>query len=166
MTLSPYDVPDPRVEGGVSIVRSSGPGGQHRNKVETKVTLTHTQTDTSAQAGERRSQGENKRVALQRLRFTLAVEHRCPVPPGDVRSELWRSRVKGGKIIVSPTHHDLAPMLAEALDVLSACHLDFKKAATRLECTPSQLIKMLKKHPPAFQRANADRTEHSLGPLK
>ena len=62
--------------------RSSGPGGQHRNKVETKITIKHTPTGISAQAGERRSQGENKRVAVFRLRTALAVGHRCGVPMG------------------------------------------------------------------------------------
>ena len=62
--------------------RSGGPGGQHRNKVETKVTITHTETGLAGIASERRSAKDNKRVALKRLRLRLATELRTPVPDG------------------------------------------------------------------------------------
>lgn len=145
--------------------RSSGPGGQHRNKVETKVTLTHEATGVSAQAGERRRAEDNKRVALFRLRLALAVAVRRPVPIGDVRSELWKSRCRGGRISVNPDHRDYPALLAEALEVIEACGLDAKKAALRLECSASQLIKLVKDHPPAIERWNRQRAERGLHAL-
>ncbi|MCH8271318.1 MAG: peptide chain release factor-like protein [Planctomycetes bacterium] len=146
--------------------RSSGPGGQHRNKVETKITIQHTPTGISAQAGERRSQGENKRVAVFRLRTALAVGRRCPVPMGDANSDLWRSRVRSGRIAVNQTHRDFPAMLAEAMDMLADCRHDHKQAANRLQCTPSQLVKLFKKHPPAMERVNRDRAELGLTALR
>ncbi|MFL5344923.1 MAG: peptide chain release factor-like protein [Hyalangium sp.] len=50
---------------------ASGPGGQHRNKTESGVRLTHPPTELSVSATERRSQIQNKGVALERLREGL-----------------------------------------------------------------------------------------------
>jgi peptide chain release factor-like protein len=150
----------------VSKGRSSGPGGQHRNKVSTHITITHTPTGVTAQAGERRSAKENQSVAIKRLRYTLAIEIRVPVPAGDIRSELWKSRCHKNKISCSTNHLDHPSMIAEALDVLEDAGFDPSKASTRLECSNSQLIKLIASHPPAFVYLNAQRAKHKLHPLK
>lgn len=46
---------------------ASGPGGQHRNKVETGVRLTHRPSGISVTATERRSQHANREVAFERM---------------------------------------------------------------------------------------------------
>lgn len=50
---------------------ASGPGGQHRNTTASGVRLAHPPTELSVTATERRSQVQNKGVALERLREGL-----------------------------------------------------------------------------------------------
>jgi protein subunit release factor B len=50
-----------------TFARSSGPGGQHVNKVSTAVTLRHRPSGVSVTAQDSRSQAVNRRLARERL---------------------------------------------------------------------------------------------------
>jgi ribosome-associated protein len=55
----------------IETYRSSGPGGQRKNKVETAVRLKHLPSGMTVVATEHRSQVENRRLAFERLRKRL-----------------------------------------------------------------------------------------------
>lgn len=150
----------------LQFVRRSGPGGQHRNKVSTAVVLLHKPTGVKAEANERRSQAENRAVALFRLRVRLALEVRVKREPASVPSPLWQSRASGGRIAVSPTHDDFPAMLAEALDTLADCEFDPKPACDKLGCSSSQLVKFLQKEPQAIAQVNRQRQQRGSHPLQ
>jgi len=59
---------------------ASGPGGQHRNKVETGVRLIHRPSGTRVTATERRSQTENRERAFERMAARLDRMQRTPKP--------------------------------------------------------------------------------------
>ena len=53
-------------------IRSSGPGGQHVNKVSSAVRAKHIPTGVQALVSESRSQHQNKKLAINRLKEQLA----------------------------------------------------------------------------------------------
>jgi protein subunit release factor A len=69
----------------MTFFKSPGPGGQHKNKTESGVRLFHRPTGIIVTATERRSQSQNRAVALERLQTRLENFYRKPAPRVDTR---------------------------------------------------------------------------------
>jgi RF-1 domain len=143
--------------------RASGPGGQNRNKVETSVQIEFLPNKIIASASERRTQNENRKVALQRLRCKLAVEIQMTAArDGQLEQELhasetWLQYCRGGRVDIAETNSDWPTVLAELIGILKHCDWNLSEAAKLLESSSSQLVKLLKKCPPAFKLLNEER---------
>lgn len=81
----------------VDVFLGSGPGGQHRNKTESAVRLRHGPSGLTVCATERRSQLQNKRAALGRLRRRLLEAIQVPKqrqPTKPTRASIQRRLVR------------------------------------------------------------------------
>ncbi|HAU07717.1 MAG: Peptide chain release factor 2, RF-2 [Candidatus Yanofskybacteria bacterium GW2011_GWF1_44_227] len=84
----------------IDTYRSSGPGGQNVNKLETAVRVTHTPTGISVAVQSERSQAQNKEKAIQVLYSKLSkkVEEKNAKEISDLRAEPgsieWGSQIR------------------------------------------------------------------------
>lgn len=151
----------------VTFGRGSGPGGQHRNKVETAVFVTHVPTGVKATAAERRSQGQNRHVAQRRLRTKLAITVRTTIRMNRFRpSALWVQRRQGKALPVNARNRDYPALLAEAMDVVTAMTFDVGGAAGVFGVSMSQLAKLLGREPAALAWVNRGREARGLPKLR
>jgi ribosome-associated protein len=67
-------------EAEISFYKSSGPGGQKKNKTESSVRLRHPPSGVTVIASEQRSQAQNRELAFKRLQRKLAALNRVPKP--------------------------------------------------------------------------------------
>ena len=83
----------------VDTFRSGGAGGQHQNKVESGVRLTHLPTGIVVASRRHRSQHRNREEALARLEAALEARTRTPKPriPTSVPEHEKRKRLDAKK---------------------------------------------------------------------
>ena len=79
--------------------RGTGPGGQNKNKVETRVTATHVPSGAKVVCDVERTQGQNKRLALALLQARVVTEARRKAQQADAltRKEQVGSGMRGDK---------------------------------------------------------------------
>jgi len=177
MSLVFVDAPHPAVlaptellaECGLRAQRRSGPGGQHRNKTSSGVFLHHEPTGIVAEATERRSQADNRAVALQRLRFRLAVEVRTvSALDGPVVAEECKLResLLGNSMKMNDDNQAKPGALALVLNDIHASGGQPSAVSPFWETTTSAIVRLIRSHPPAFTLLNAIRSHHGRRALK
>ena len=140
LELPPEDV---QRDCAVTHTKGSGPGGQHRNKVQTAVVLKHRPTGLTGSASGSRSQTQNAAAALFRLRLRFALELRTALALDAPTTELWARRRKGTKVVCNEKHEDFPALLAEALNHVEASE-NVGAAAARLGVSTNNLVALLK----------------------
>jgi len=148
----------------VETYRASGPGGQHRNKRDSAVRLTHKPTGVVVTATERRSQHENRRRAIKRLRKAIALEVREKVrtPSDALRTVLadpaWpRASRRSSAYLVAA---------AGILDRLAADCGKVSEAAKRLGVSTASVTKFLSLDSDLLAAANRIRRRFGHKPLR
>src|SRR5688572_33121522 len=104
MIILPESNEDLLRECEVETFRSSGPGGQHVNKTESAVRLTHILSGIVVTSRQERSQHRNKALCLQKLRKKVAKLNDRPakrVPtriPPSARNRNLEAKARRGQV--------------------------------------------------------------------
>ena len=150
----------------VETYRASGPGGQHRNKTESAVRLTHRPTGVVATATERRSQHENRHRALVRLRRAIALEVREALPAGAPCDVLAGALGDAAWPRISQKSPIYLVMAAQVLDHLEVAGGRVSDMAERLGASTASLVKFLSLDDDLWQVANRIRQRFGEKPLR
>ncbi|PWA82506.1 peptide chain release factor class I/class II, Double-stranded RNA-binding domain protein [Artemisia annua] len=159
----------------VDTYKSSGPGGQHRNKRETAVRLKHIPTGIIAQASEDRSQHKNRASALVRLRSLLALKVRNTVDPETYTPPLEllqilpaKSTIRGSECgsQIGPNNPKFALGMQALLDLIFAVEGSVADAAKKLGLSTGALSRLILSDDSLRQAVNEFRTSKGMKPLK
>ena len=153
-------------------LRVSGPGGQHRNRRDTAVRLTHGPTGLVAQASEQRSQLRNRHEALWRLRAAIALEQRRPValeqytPPAALEAILPPVPGRKARDRIGPKHRDYWTGVQALLDLFVAVGGSVSETAERVGLSTGALSRVLVGDPRLLRAVNGWRESHGMRLLR
>ena len=159
----------------VQIYKSSGPGGQHRNKVSSAVRVRHKATGVAAHGDESRSQHDNKRMAVRRLRMNMACRLRRPVDRGSAVPSLvgeciFIPRGKGQtpqpRLKIGRRDQRFWAVVAYLLDVLEEFDGRLSEAAEHVGITTSNFADTLQCERHLLAAAQQIRKAHGHASLK
>ena len=159
----------------VDVYKASGPGGQHRNKVSSAVRVRHRPTGVMAHGDDSRSQHENKRLALRRLRITIACRIRRPVgqdapAPPAVGECLFTARggPNKGKRRLEVGRRDARywQVAAHLLDLLEFRQGRLSEAAASLGIATANFADVLRQDRHVLAAAQDIRKRHGHGPIR
>ena len=160
--LAPYALPDAALLAAcrVETFRAGGPGGQHVNRTESAVRLTHAASGTVVQVQDHRERRRNHGEALQRLRLRLALAVR-----GCAQREWLDRHRQGRQLKLGAQAQEYHLVVAVALDALDSHAGSLAGAAEGLGVSSSQLARLLTADKEVHAAANALRARHGQGAL-
>jgi hypothetical protein len=145
--------------------RASGPGGRKRDTTDSAVRLTHRPTGVSVTASESRSQHENRRRALKRLRQAIAMGVR-ETPPAKPGPALREAVADPAWPRLSPKSEDYLPAAAEVLDRLADRDGRISEVAEAVGTSTASLVKFLSLDDDLWQAAGRIRAKAGQKPLR
>ena len=131
-----------------------GRGGQKKNKTSSAVRLILRGTSIQASASEDRQQSVNKKRALRRLRFEIALKMRETFIP-------WK-----GDWNINEKNSDFPLLAASLLDGLDECNFQVSDLAKNLNKSTSALIKVLQKSQLVWRFINEERQKRGMKTLR
>lgn len=139
-------------------MRGTGPGGQKRNKTSSAARVTHLESGLSAFDDVTRSQHQNLKHALDKLRGEIAVN----LLPGEGESAPGIPLAP----VPKPNSRNYFLWLGRIFDALLATDFQMPEAAARFECSPSHLIRIVAKDEFAWQKLAEARQRRKMTPLR
>jgi len=104
----------------IRVTKGSGPGGQHRNKVETCVIVTHIPTGITERCQDSRSQWQNKQLAKEKV--MQRVERLKEQEKHTKQNEIRKKLIQNPKIIRTYSY-----LRNEVIDHRTKKHYDLNK---------------------------------------
>ena len=157
----------------------SGPGGQHRNRTASGVFVTfrghgdagEVPAAITAEATEQRNQHRNRVVAINRLRYVLAVSLRTGSPLDETKEEnsfeqQVRDRFQKHSLKLAEDNPDKPAVVAMLLNDLHAAGGQPSLVAPVWGVSTSRLVGCLKTCPSAWTLLNRIRDHHGRRGLK
>lgn len=144
--------------------RGSGPGGQKRNKTESAVRLRHAPSGITVQSDDTRSQHQNRRRALARLRERIALTLRHEIDPATWKPPESLARLLQGA--VGRNNPDYLPAVAALLDLFVAVGCSVRDAAQHLGIGTGALSRRLLADESLARAVNGLRAERGLRLLR
>ena len=148
--------------------RASGPGGQKRNKTHSAINLIHAPTKITCIANEHRMQGENRTLALKRLRLQLMLSFRDEVDMEnfEIPDCVKKQTDNKGKLRVNVDNPLYLSIIAAMLDLMHTFRGEVAPAAKALNISTTNFINLLTQNDKVWTAAKKMQQDFGLHMLK